>query len=187
MKTRTKSIMAGLALAAITIPGTVAAVDAGALALAVAETEQQNLAWYTDLDTDALQNESCREDLGTPVFQPQVDTNRVIVTGDITAVGNIACADIQLESNATIVGEMILEYRTPSGGWIEVSEAKRDLRGSMVTGIGQAHGVVKYTFGYDEAGVDRPLRVCIRTIEPDPSPWRCAVALASSAKVAFAE
>lgn len=185
MKSRTKSIMAGLALAAIAIPGTVAASDADAFALAVVETEQQNLDWYTDLDTDALDNESCREDLGTPVFQPQIDTNRVIITGDITAVGNITCADIQLESNATIFGELTLEYRDASGVWQQKHEARRPLSGSMVNGAGQAHGVLRYTFDYNETGVDRPLRVCIRTTSPDPSPKRCTVALTSAAAVAL--
>ncbi len=175
MNNRMKSLLAGLALAAIAIPGTVAA-SVGEQATAVAETEQKNLAWYADADTDALSNESCREDLVPPVFQPQVDANRIIVTGDITAAGNITCADIQLESNATIIGEMTLEYRNGSGQWVEKSQARRELRGSMVNGVGQADGVLSYTFDYNETGVDRPLRVCIRTIEPDWSQWRCMTA-----------
>lgn len=184
MKNRTKSIMTGLALAAIAIPGTIAATDlpeADALALAVAETEQQNLAWYTDLDTDALDNESCREDLTTPVYQPQID-GRVIVKGEITAAGNIACADIQLESNALIDGEMTLQWREPGVGWKTESHARVPLNTRMVKGAGTAPGVMNYVLPYNHPAIGNPVRVCIQTFAPDWSPPRCIVAPTASLK-----
>lgn len=177
MKRKTKTLIATVATAAIAIPGATAATAPSDFAMAGLETEQQNMAWYADLDTDAAQNESCREDLSEPVFQPEYD-GRVIVKSEIVGAGAIACVDIQLESNAVITGRLWLEARTGPNVWETITS--RPVSGSMIKGVGAAYGVIDHVFDADDDRADMPLRICIETDTPDESHPFCLLAKASS-------
>lgn len=182
MKNKIRKAVIATAIAALAIPAAAWAADATDFALAETETEQQNLAWYADHANDINDdNESCREDLVQPVFVPEYD-GRVIVRGEIVSAAVISCVDLDLESDAAISGRIWIESRDLYGRWTEFYG--RNISGYMTNGVGIEDTMIDYVFPYRSAHLDRPMRVCTQTYNPDPSPALCGTAKLAAIAVA---
>ncbi len=171
MQKRIRKVVIATAITALAIPAAAWAADVTDFAAAETETETQNLAWYADHANDVNdQNETCREDLTEPVFVPEYD-GRIIVKGQLTGAGLLDCLDLELESSAAISGRIWAESRVNYLAWDEFTS--RNINGYLTGGVGSEEGILNYVYEYRSEHLGRPMRVCIQTFTPDPSPPLC--------------